>query len=257
MNYSITTDDLRRLVEADSVSLKEFCASQHPGLVAELIAEMTPSEAWAVLIQLDRALRAEIFSHLEEDCQVEVIAVLRRDDVARLLSDMPPDDRADLFMRLPEERREAVLPALAQAEREDIRRLTSYQEGTAGAAMTSDYATLSPELTAAQAVERGYILATDLADYLVKKGESFRTAHDVVARLVSYAVQKNKLLGQLSLAEYKGFSPLFGEDVYSITVESSIAARDVVGGTAPGQVEQALAAAKKTIEQRTESPDKT
>jgi len=98
---------------------------------------------------------------------------------------------------------------------------------------------------ARQAVERGYILATDLADYLVKKGEPFRTAHDIVARLLNYAMEKGKSFSELSLSEYKGFSPLFGKDVYSITVESSIAARDIVGGTAPKQVEQALARAKK------------
>jgi len=98
-----------------------------------------------------------------------------------------------------------------------------------------------------QAVKRGYILATDLADYLVNKGESFRTAHDIVGRLVSYAMDKGKSFSELSLTEYEGFSPLFGEDVYSITVESSIAARDVIGGTAPRQVEKALATAKKMI----------
>ena len=98
-----------------------------------------------------------------------------------------------------------------------------------------------------QAVKQGYILATDLADYLVKKGEPFRTAHDIVGRLVSYAMEKGKSFGNLSLAEYKGFSLLFGEDVYSITVESSVAARDVIGGTAPMQVERALATAKKLI----------
>ncbi len=99
----------------------------------------------------------------------------------------------------------------------------------------------------AQAVKQGYILATDLADYLVKKGEPFRTAHDIVGRLVSYAMEKGKSFSELSLTEYKGFSPLFGEDVYSITVESSIAARDITGGTAPKQVERALATAKKII----------
>jgi len=98
-----------------------------------------------------------------------------------------------------------------------------------------------------QAVKRGYILATDLADYLVKKGEAFRTAHDIVARLVSYAMEKGKPFSELSLSEYKGFSPLFGEDVYSITIESSIAARDVIGGTAPKQVARALATAKKLL----------
>ena len=96
-----------------------------------------------------------------------------------------------------------------------------------------------------QAVKRGYILATDLADYLVNKGEAFRAAHDVVARLVSYAMDKGKSFSELSLTEYNGFSPLFGEDVYSITVESSLTARDVIGGTAPRQVDQALARAKK------------
>ncbi|MDI6814996.1 MAG: argininosuccinate lyase [Dehalococcoidales bacterium] len=98
-----------------------------------------------------------------------------------------------------------------------------------------------------QAVKQGYILATDLADYLVKKGEPFRTAHDIVGRLVSYAMEKGKSFSELSLAEYKSFSPLFGEDVYSVTVESSIAARGVIGGTAPRQVEQALENAKKLI----------
>jgi len=98
-----------------------------------------------------------------------------------------------------------------------------------------------------QAAKRGYILATDLADYLVKKGEAFRTAHDIVARLVNYAMEKGKSFGELGLSEYKEFSPLFGEDVYSITLESSIAARDVIGGTAPKQVARALAAAKKLL----------
>ena len=100
---------------------------------------------------------------------------------------------------------------------------------------------------AQKAAERGYILATDLADYLVKKGKAFRTAHEAVAKLVSYAMEKDKPLSRLTLAEYKKFSPLFEEDVFSITIESSLAARDVIGGTAPKQVGRALAAAKKAI----------
>ena len=104
---------------------------------------------------------------------------------------------------------------------------------------------------AGQAVRRGYILATDLADYLVKKGEPFRTAHNIVGRLVSYAMEKGKSLSELSLTEYKEFSPLFGEEVYSITIESSIAARDNTGGTAPKQVERALAIAKKIVREKT------
>jgi len=101
--------------------------------------------------------------------------------------------------------------------------------------------------SARAAVEKGYILATDLADYLVKKGMAFRAAHEAVAKLVGYAVEQNKPLGKLTLTEYKKFSKLFEKDVFSITIESSLAARDVIGGTAPKQVARALAAAKKTI----------
>jgi argininosuccinate lyase len=99
------------------------------------------------------------------------------------------------------------------------------------------------------AVKRGYILATDLADYLAKKGEPFRTAHETVARLVSYAVETGKSLNELSLDEYRSFSPAFGEDVHAITVDSAIASRDVIGGTAPKQVEQALAKAKEVVKE--------
>ncbi len=98
-----------------------------------------------------------------------------------------------------------------------------------------------------KAMKRSYILATDLADYLVKKGEAFRTAHGIVARLVSYASEKGKTFDELSLQEYQKFSPKFGQDVYQITVESSVAARDVVGGTSPNQVAKALAAAKESL----------
>jgi argininosuccinate lyase len=101
---------------------------------------------------------------------------------------------------------------------------------------------------AAKALERGYLLATDLADYLAGKGAAFRTAHDIVARLVSSAAARGKTLSELSLAEYRKFSPLFGRDVFKISVASSLAARDVAGGTAPKRVARALAAAKKMLE---------
>jgi argininosuccinate lyase len=99
-----------------------------------------------------------------------------------------------------------------------------------------------------QAAGRGYILATDLADYLVKKGEPFRTAHKIVAKLVGYAAGKGKSLAELDIKEYKKFSPLFGVDVRKITFESSIAARNIPGGTAPAQVKKALAKAKRLLD---------
>ncbi len=92
-----------------------------------------------------------------------------------------------------------------------------------------------------------YILATDLADYLVKKGETFRSAHAIIARVVRYAIERERRLGELSLKEYQRFSPLFDDAVYSVTVQTSVAARNGIGGTAPRQVAKALARANRMV----------
>ena len=100
---------------------------------------------------------------------------------------------------------------------------------------------------AAKSAGEGYILATDIADYLVAKGLPFREAHGVVAGLVQYAIDLGKTLDKLPLAEYKKFSPKFGKDVYEITAQTSVAARNTVGGTAPTQVKKQLARARKLV----------
>ena len=98
------------------------------------------------------------------------------------------------------------------------------------------------------AVLNSYALATDVADYLVAKGLPFREAHGIVARLSSHALESGKRLDELDLDTYRGLSDRFEEDVLSITVESSIRARDVFGGTAPNRVEAAIDAAKAKLE---------
>jgi argininosuccinate lyase len=98
-----------------------------------------------------------------------------------------------------------------------------------------------------RALERGYILATDVADYLVKKGAAFRTAHEIVGKLVKYASEKGKTLAELDIKEYQRFSPLFKSDVLKITIESALAARDIIGGTALNQVKKALVAARRIV----------
>ena len=93
-----------------------------------------------------------------------------------------------------------------------------------------------------------YALATDVADYLVAKGLPFREAHGMVARLSRHAIESGKRLDELNLDTYRRFSDLFEEDVLAITVESSVRARDVFGGTAPNRVEAAIEAAKAELE---------
>ena len=92
------------------------------------------------------------------------------------------------------------------------------------------------------------MLATDLADYLVGKGMPFREAHGIMRQLSRYCGDENVSLQDLPLAEYQKLSDLFQDDVYDITAESSAAARDNPGGTAPNRVATALLEAKKMLE---------
>jgi argininosuccinate lyase len=102
--------------------------------------------------------------------------------------------------------------------------------------------TVKPDAMRAAALQ-GYATATDLADYLVKKGLPFRDAHEAVARAVRQCVDRGCDLADLTLAELQEFSPLIGDDVFAVlTLEGSVAARDHIGGTAPNQVRKAIAA---------------
>jgi argininosuccinate lyase len=98
-----------------------------------------------------------------------------------------------------------------------------------------------------RALSNDIILATDMADYLVKKGLSFREAHGVMGRLVSHAVGTGRALKSLSLEEFQGFSPLFSEDVYKIDVASSVGSRNVTGGTSRTQIARQLRRARHSL----------
>ncbi|HWI35829.1 MAG TPA: argininosuccinate lyase, partial [Burkholderiales bacterium] len=98
------------------------------------------------------------------------------------------------------------------------------------------------------ALDEGHATATDLADYLVRKGLPFRDAHEVVARAVREAERLDTDLARLPLATLKRFSPRIGADVKAVlTAEGSVAARDHIGGTAPAQVRKAAARARKRL----------
>ena len=99
------------------------------------------------------------------------------------------------------------------------------------------------------AATEGFATATDLADYLVKKGTPFRDAHEVVALAVRHAVDKGCDLSDLSLAELQKFSAQISDDVYQVlTLEGSLASRNHIGGTAPAQVKRAIANARKVLD---------
>lgn len=91
-----------------------------------------------------------------------------------------------------------------------------------------------------QTADASFSLATDLADYLVRQNLPFREAHEIVGALVGRCVAEGKSFADLTLADFQRASPLFGPDVMDITVEASLAARDVPGGTAPARVAKAI-----------------
>jgi argininosuccinate lyase len=103
-----------------------------------------------------------------------------------------------------------------------------------------------------RAAAEGFATATDLADYLVKKGLPFRDAHEAVAQAVRHAESEQCDLATLSLASLQRYSPLIEDDVYAVlTLEGSIASRDHPGGTAPAQVRAAVRGARASLEPRT------
>jgi argininosuccinate lyase len=101
---------------------------------------------------------------------------------------------------------------------------------------------------AREAARRGFATATDLADYLVRRGVAFRDAHEIVGRAVRYGVEQKRDLAEMSLEELRRFSSQIGDDVFDVlTLEGSVAARNHTGGTAPEQVRAQVATARERL----------
>jgi len=103
-----------------------------------------------------------------------------------------------------------------------------------------------------QAAKAGYSTATDLADYLVKKGVAFRDSHEIVGKAVAFAITEKKDLSELSLKQLQQFAPKYiHDDVHgALTLEGSLNARNHLGGTAPAQVKQAIQRGKAWVKQQ-------
>ncbi len=115
------------------------------------------------------------------------------------------------------------------------------------------FADMMPQITVKadnmrEAARSGFSTATDLADYLVRKGMPFRDAHEVVGKAVRHGVETGKDLAEMTLADLQGFSEIITQDVFDVlTLEGSVAARDHIGGTAPDQVRAAVGRARDRL----------
>ena len=145
----------------DATAFPLVARTAHPADVAAALSELDSRDMRALLATLPFPARAGLFGYLDPKTGVAVASHLDRTELAELFAHMSADERADLFNQLPEDQRESFLPALAQVEREDIRKLALYPEGTAGAVMTSDYATLPPELNPSEAIDHLRKVAPD------------------------------------------------------------------------------------------------
>ena len=99
-----------------------------------------------------------------------------------------------------------------------------------------------------RAAQGGFINATDLADYLAKKGLPFRSAYKIVGEIVAYCIANQKVLDTVSMEEYKQFSPVFEDDLYQeISLETCVNKRTSAGGTGPESVETQIKFIKEFI----------
>jgi len=154
-------------------SLREL----HPADVAEIISDMNRIESDELLDSLPVEHLADTLEQVETDFQVSLIEHMSDDKAADVLEEMEPDEAADLLAELPEERSKQLLELMQKSEADDVRRLLSYPEDSAGGIMTTQYASVPSEVTASRAIEllRGmqdeaevifYVYVTDSVNHL-------------------------------------------------------------------------------------------
>ncbi|WP_416138619.1 magnesium transporter [Halomonas sp. HK25] len=139
--------------------LGEMLSELRSADIAEILEEILEEEddlpvAKGLLDSLPLERRASVLGYLPGEEQVEITAAMSDETLLSVIEEMGSDERADLFNLLDEDRREALLRRMARQEREDLKRLASYEEGTAGAIMTSDYVAIPTGITVSQAMMR-------------------------------------------------------------------------------------------------------
>ncbi|MEX2091067.1 MAG: magnesium transporter [Pirellulales bacterium] len=154
MSNLLVLPDLREMIaENDDVGLAQVVTELHPATIADFSEGLTVEETWQLLDHAPVARQADVLSFFPPAKQIEMVTGAGRHLISKLLEAMPHDDRVEMLRQLDPEVVEDLLPLVAKADREDIRRLLSYPEASAGAMMTTDYAWLPRDLTVAQAIE--------------------------------------------------------------------------------------------------------
>ncbi|MCA9071057.1 MAG: magnesium transporter, partial [Planctomycetaceae bacterium] len=139
MYQALMYPELKMLLEEnDLTGMSEFCDVLHPAVTAEILEKLDSSDAWKVLKTANLERQVEILEYMTLPGQVDLVKVMDRKRLTRLLEEMSPDDRVDLLSRMHPDKVENLLPSIAQVERNDIRKLLSFPEYSAGAIMTTE-----------------------------------------------------------------------------------------------------------------------
>jgi len=155
MRGALFIPELRELLEARQYeTIREVLTDLHPADGAELVSGLHPHEIMEILANIENRTSVEIFEHLDLAVQKACIEQAAPKAMLPLIEGMSSDDRVDLIKQVEPEIADRLMPLLAQAERDDIRRLLVYEEGTAGAIMTTEYASVGMDITASEALSR-------------------------------------------------------------------------------------------------------
>ncbi|NQZ28224.1 MAG: magnesium transporter [Colwellia sp.] len=186
MSQKTLTEQINRLLErSDKVELRRLLKHMHDADFAAAIEDFPAPLILQLLLLLSLPAQCHLFVYLDPQKQADVASLMSRNDLAALFSNMEQAARADLYNQLDAQQRQALMPGLAQAERDDIRKLASYPEKTAGALMTSGYATLRSNWTVSKSLIKLRLEAPD-------KETIYQT----------YVIdEQRRLLGTLSLRE--------------------------------------------------------
>jgi magnesium transporter len=147
--------ELREMLSTnDESGLADVVTELHPATIAEFSAGLSVDEIWRLLDHASVERQAEVFAFFPLDKQEEMVVGVGRERMSKLLEAMSPDDRVDLLKRLDTEVMESLVPLVAKAERQDIRTLLSFPEGSVGAVMTTEYASVPKDATVTNAISR-------------------------------------------------------------------------------------------------------
>ncbi len=132
--------------------IRSLLGDLHPYDIFSLIEDLDSQDIAKVISALGKK-GIEVFEYFPDEDKKDIFYCFSRRKMGEMLEEMSPDDRVDFVKKLPEDLVEDIMPVIAQAERNDIKRLLQYKEGTAGAIMTTEYANIPPNMTVEEAIQ--------------------------------------------------------------------------------------------------------